>query len=86
MNIIDPAWLASHPLVAATKAKPRTGYAADPGTGPKDERCNTCAHFCRVKYANTYFKCGLRRPNWTGGSGTDIRARSPACRFWEAPQ
>ena len=23
------------------------GYAFQPGTGPKDQTCSTCAHFCR---------------------------------------
>jgi hypothetical protein len=58
------------------------GYAYPPGTGPAGETCQTCAHLCRLQHAKTYFKCGLIRPNWTHGPGTDIRARSPACKLW----
>jgi len=60
------------------------GYAAPPGTGPKGETCGTCLHRELKKYANVYYKCGLMRACWTGGQGTDIRVRSPACRLWEA--
>lgn len=61
------------------------GYAAAPGTGPAGERCGTCEHACRVSgnTANTYRKCLLMKPNWTGGPGSDILFRSPACRLWE---
>jgi hypothetical protein len=48
------------------------GYAAIPGAGPK------------IEYANVYHKCALMEAVWTGGTGTDIRVRSPACRLWEA--
>lgn len=61
------------------------GYAAPPGTGPAGERCGTCEHARLVNSgtANTYRKCALMRANWTGGPGSDILFRSPACRFWE---
>lgn len=59
------------------------GYAAPPGTGPKGETCRTCEHYCRVRKANTYRKCGKVRDRWMGGPGTDILARSPACAYWE---
>lgn len=61
------------------------GYAAMPGTGPEGERCNTCKHLTRRRFAKTYLKCELMRAIWTGGSATDIRAGSPACKRWEAP-
>lgn len=67
-------------------AKPRGGYAAVPGTGPKNETCKTCRHLVRKQMANTYLKCGLMRAYWTGGAGTDVKANSPACARWEAQE
>jgi hypothetical protein len=60
------------------------GYAALPGTGPEGETCGSCRHLYRRQYAKTYLKCGLMQPYWTGGHGSDIRAKAPACRRWEA--
>jgi hypothetical protein len=61
------------------------GYAAPPGTGPAGETCKSCEHAVRVSgnTANTYRKCALMREHWTGGPGSDILFRSPACRLWE---
>lgn len=60
------------------------GYAAQPGTGPEDEFCKTCAHYRRtMTHAKSYPKCFLRERFWTHGPGSDIRAKSPACRHWE---
>lgn len=59
------------------------GYAYPPGTGPAGETCRTCRHFARV-WGGRYFKCELLRGRWTHGTGTDIRAGSPACKKWEA--
>lgn len=28
-------------------------------------------------------ECALMRDHWTGGPGSDILFRSPACRHWE---
>lgn len=60
------------------------GYAAKPGTGPKDETCGSCDHLVRNRLAKTYLKCSLMRRVWTGGRATDVKARSPACKFWKA--
>lgn len=60
------------------------GYAAQPGTGPDGETCGTCEHLVRKRMAKVYLKCALMRRHWTGGGGTDVRARAPACRNWEA--
>lgn len=60
------------------------GYAAIPGTGPEGETCKTCKHLFRNRMARTYLKCGLMRAYWTGGGKSDVRARSPACKRWEA--
>jgi hypothetical protein len=59
------------------------GYAALPGTGPKGETCGSCRHLYRMQCAKTYLKCELMRPDWTGGTGSDIRAKAPACRRWD---
>ena len=60
------------------------GHAGIPGTGLANEHCKTCRHYRRVGYHNGMFlKCGLMEHAWTHGSGTDIRAKDPACRFWE---
>ena len=60
------------------------GYAAQPGTGPAGETCRTCRHKSSPgSTARVYWKCGLMREAWTGGPGTDIRMRSPACNKWE---
>ena len=64
--------------------KARNGlHAAEPGTGPAGESCGTCAHLARKSMAKTYLKCGLCRSMWTGGGGSDVRARDPACSKWE---
>ncbi|MBU9174024.1 hypothetical protein [Burkholderia gladioli] len=57
----------------------RDGYAATPGTGPKDQTCQSCAHAERF---GRYAKCKLMRHAWTGGTATDIALRSPACGRW----
>lgn len=62
------------------------GYAALPGTGPKGETCKTCEHYSGHRRTKIYRKCGLMRAQWTGGPGTDILARSPACQYWEKPK
>lgn len=66
-----------------TPAKGKRGHAAAPGTGPQGETCGTCANLVRKQMAGTYLKCGLMRSAWTGGGGTDVRAKDPACRAWE---
>lgn len=60
------------------------GYAAQPGFGPAGETCKTCANYCRVQGGGRRWpKCLLRKPFWTHGPGSDIRAKSPSCRYWE---
>lgn len=80
------------PLVL-TPATPRgkhyvepRGYAAPPGTGPEGKTCRDCAHYAhREGVAGSYPKCGLNRKKWTGGRGSDILARAPACKLFEEP-
>jgi hypothetical protein len=33
----------------------------------------------RRRFARAYLKCALMEAVWTGGAGTDVRARDPAC-------
>lgn len=66
------------------RAREHRGYAAQPGTGPAGETCKSCRHYVIKQMANTYRKCALRRGQWTGGAGTDVKARAPACSRWEA--
>lgn len=62
------------------------GYAYVPGTGPAGETCKTCAHLAHVRSGKKVFlKCLLRKHGWTCGPGTDILAKSPACKFWKQP-
>ena len=64
------------------KMKPKVnGYAWTPGTGPEDKKCKHCKHFYKHELAGTYFKCDLTE--WTNGPATDIRANSPACKFFK---
>jgi hypothetical protein len=63
----------------------RRGHAWQPGTGPEGETCKTCRFISHKRMGNTYIKCGHpSAPKWTGGPGTDIRARDPACIKWES--
>lgn len=68
------------------KPTPKKGYAAPPGTGPDGETCGSCRHLFRNRMAKTYLKCGLMWRFWTGGAGSDVLAKSPACRNWEAEE
>jgi hypothetical protein len=60
------------------------GHAAVPGSGPAGETCGSCENLVRKQMASTYLKCGLMEAYWTGGYGTDVRAKDAACRRWEA--
>lgn len=75
------------PIIEPSKAKRKPtvkrGYAAPPGTGPDGETCGSCAHIASKPMAKTYHKCGLMKRAWTGGSGSDVLVKSPACRLWE---
>lgn len=62
------------------------GHAAKPGTGPAGHFCRDCRHLVRHTYAKSYLKCLLARDRWTGGGGSDVRARDPACSKWEKPE
>ena len=69
-----------------TTGRPRkTGYAAEPGTGPAGMTCKRCEHYyvTSATTAKSYRKCSLMRSVWTGGPGTDIKASAPACALFK---
>jgi len=70
---------------ARTPKEKANGYPAPPGSGPAGEKCKTCRHIRRNQMSKVYIKCAVIEYRWTGGAGTDIRANSPACRYWQAP-
>jgi hypothetical protein len=77
--IVEPT-----PRPSVRKSTIPNGYADIPGTGPAGQTCRSCAHYTHTSWtANKYRKCRLMQPKWTRGPGTDILARSPACRKWE---
>ena len=59
------------------------GYAAKPGSGPVGETCGSCIHHGVKRMSKSYHKCELAAAIWTGGRGSDILVRSPACSKWE---
>ena len=71
-------------LTGRTTPMPK-GHAWKPGTGPAGETCGSCKHYVRKKYnRRIHLKCGLVEAQWTHGPGSDIRAKDPACKKWEA--
>lgn len=60
------------------------GYAARPGTGPTNETCGSCQHLYRYVRAKTYLKCSLAQFKWTASRSSDVLAKAPACKMWEA--
>jgi hypothetical protein len=78
-----PIALGSLPAIKQ-KHKPKpNGYAKSPGSGPANETCKTCCHSYQIQSGSkAYWKCDLVKA--TGGPGTDIRLKSPACSMWEA--
>jgi len=64
------------------------GYYAPPGTGPAGHTCGDCKYKTvnPGRTAKIYHKCERSRGRWTGGAGTDIRVRSPACSGWAAKE
>lgn len=54
------------------------GSAAPIGSGPRGETCGTCKHaYSRNGGRRNYWKCDLVKA--TGGPGSDIRLKWPAC-------
>lgn len=78
----DPLFVLPESALRGTHV-PKRGHAARPGTGPKGETCGSCAHYTLRRLSKTYRKCALTKATWTGGPGSDIRARDPACSMWD---
>lgn len=66
------------------RVKEKGLYAALPGTGPAGETCRSCDNLSGKYMSRRYYKCELTRALWTGGPGTDVKVRSPACSKWKA--
>lgn len=84
-DLFGVPWSKSEVARETSKAKrkptqPR-GYIMPPGSGPAGETCGTCQHI--VGRGTRYLKCKLNESRWTHGPGSDIRARSKACKKWE---
>ena len=88
---LDLVELAGGPMLTPAQRKrlqkvtKKNGYAAPPGGGPRGETCGSCEYLFRNRLQKTYLKCELMRAHWTGGAGTDVKARAPACREWKRP-
>ena len=84
----DLMQLPAHVLAKAKLAArlKRRGHAGQPGAGPEGETCKSCRWIEGVWGGNKRFsKCSHHlAPRRTGGPGTDIRQRDPACERWEA--
>ena len=79
-----PALVLTGPVRVRGKhyVEPR-GYAAPPGTGPEGKTCRQCTNYThKGGVAGSYPKCLANQARWTGGRGSDILARAPACRLF----
>lgn len=92
MSKIDLQALADGPMMtpaqkqALQRKTAKHGHAAAPGSGPASESCKTCRNLARneMRGGRVFLKCALRKAQWTGGYGTDVRAKDPACSKWQA--
>jgi hypothetical protein len=79
----EPLMLLPASALRATTT-PKRGHADRPGTGPDGETCGSCKFLVKKQMAKAYTKCELTKKTWTGGGGSDIRHKDPACSFWFA--
>lgn len=81
---VAPVQMALMQLPDSVKRPIKTrGHAMPPGSGPDGETCGTCASLIRKKGTERqYLKCFLTASKWTGGSGSDVRGKDPACSKW----
>lgn len=92
-NEDGPAEILPRAPLVLTDPKPRgkhyvepRGYWALPGTGPEGKTCRDCFYYThKGGVSGTYPKCGRNRARWTGGRGSDILARAPACKGFAEP-
>lgn len=84
----EPLVLDATPGVRGKHYVEPRGYAARPGTGPDGMRCRDCAHYVqRCSGGRRSFpKCNLAQHRWTGGRGSDILAKAPACSMFKAAE
>lgn len=77
----DERDLFGDPMTAPTTLH-HGAYPHLPGTGPAGETCRTCnnATLHTIPSGSRFWKCALVKA--TGGPGTDIRLKTPACRAW----
>lgn len=69
----------------APKSKPKpTGHAWNPGSGPADQVCKTCAHFVTLHLTRTTTRCGLMRKRWAQMPRPEIKPGDAACFKWKA--
>lgn len=70
-------------LAAGTHPTSRRKLAPEghPGHG---HTCGDCEHHLIHHLGGTYHKCELAHGGLTGGPGSDVRVRWPACTAWEA--
>lgn len=62
----------------------KIGYAAKPGTGPRNKRCCLCVNYEHITHSKgTTPKCHLMADKWTEGSETDIHPNAPACSLFQ---
>jgi hypothetical protein len=83
---VDQAWLKEHPEILTTPRRSiiDKAHPYPPGSGPKGQFCSTCQKcVCRHFTRKRFYKCRVMMKTWTGGKGTDIRLKDPACRSWE---
>lgn len=87
-SCVEAEWIAAHPGVleqAKAEAKRDRGHPYPPGSGPRGESCGSCGKLrSGGELGKRYFKCNVLRGSWTGGAGTDVRKKDPACLAWEA--
>ena len=83
--VLPPQGPVHRERIAILRARKTGLYADVPGTGPAGETCGSCLHKRRMSNGGkrAWHKCRLTRERWTGGSASDIRVRTPACRKWE---
>lgn len=64
------------------KGRPCTPHP--PGSGPQGETCGGCFLATRRRRGKKqWIKCARMAHAYTNGSGTDVKAKWPACAAWE---
>lgn len=82
----DERWIATAKALRHGRGRagrrPGQPWADIRGAGPEDKKCKTCRFLtCKGGTVKTFYKCG--KAPITGGPGTDIRLKDPACMLYE---